>query len=199
MKRLLTFLILLFSVPLLVFALSAPQIYFASDESLRNMAQLRGLEGETREELQNALYDYEGLDAYSVEEESSEEEGEEGGYVLTINEAQNFTREGDRVILTGNASIEIDDEGVISTLSADTIIIDTQNKRLTALENVVYSTDDESSSIQDISADVVTVTWERGDLMVTNATTSTESTSEDETITIYTSGETQRDRDADWI
>ena len=190
MKRLLTFLILLFSVPLLVFALSAPQIYFASDESLRNMAQLRGLEGETREELQNALYDYEGLDAYSVEEESSEEEGEEGGYVLTINEAQNFTREGDRVILTGNASIEIDDEGVISTLSADTIIIDTQNKRLTALENVVYSTDDESSSIQDISADVVTVTWERGDLMVTNATTSTESTSEDETITIYTSGET---------
>ena len=189
MKRFLILLLLLFLIPSLIFALSAPQIYFATDDELRSMVDIRGLEEGTREEMQNALYEYEGLAAYEVVE--GEDEAADDEYILTINQAQNFTREGDRVVLTGNSSISIENEGTVSELSADTIIVDTRNSRLTALENVSYTTDDESASIQDITADIVTVSWESGSLMVTNATTSTESTGEDdETITIYTSGET---------
>ena len=180
---------LIILLPSALFALTAPAIYFASDDALRSMAALRGLEEGTREEMQNALYDYEGLEAYSVE--VTDEQNEEG-FLLIINGAENLSREENRVVLRGNSSISMTDDGVTSELSADTIIIDTDNSRLTALENVSYRTDDESASIQDITADIVTVTWESGDLMVTNATTLTESGEEgdEDTITIYTSGET---------
>ncbi len=178
----------------MLFALTAPSIYFASDEALRNMVSLRGLAAGSREAMQNALYEYEGLEAYALEETSRDEESPDGNesFLLTINGAENLSREDGRVVLTGNSSISMDDDGVHSELSADTIIIDTENSRLTALENVIYKTDDESASIKDIEADVVTVSWEKGSLMVTNATTSTESGKEgdDNAITIYTSGET---------
>ena len=160
MKRFLILLLLLFLIPSLIFALSAPQIYFATDDELRSMVDIRGLEEGTREEMQNALYEYEGLAAYEVVE--GEDEAADDEYILTINQAQNFTREGDRVVLTGNSSISIENEGTVSELSADTIIVDTRNSRLTALENVSYTTDDESASIQDITADIVTVSWESG-------------------------------------
>ena len=184
MKRILS-LLLMMTICSLLYAVSAPAIYFASDDDLRSMAILRGIPEGTREEMQEALYAYEGIEAYS-EESDGEEDGE---YTLTINAAENLSREGDRVVLTGNSSISFADDGVVSELSADTIVIDTLNRRLTALENVSYSTDDENAAMQDISADIVTVSWEHGTLSVTNATTTTESRTEDETITIYTSGE----------
>ena len=191
MKRLLTLLIFLVLIPSLIFALSAPQIYFASDDELRSMAAMRGIPEGTREEMQQALYEYEGVSAYEVVETPADDSSASSGYILIINQAQNFRREGDRLVLTGNSSISIENDGTLSELSADTIIVDTLNSRLTALENVSYTTDDESSSIQNITADIVTVSWENGSLMVTDATTTTESTNDsNETITIYTSGET---------
>ena len=47
-------------------AVSAPAIYFASDEDLRNMSALRGLPEGSRTAMQNALYRYEGLEAYTI-------------------------------------------------------------------------------------------------------------------------------------
>ncbi len=185
MKRFFLLLILLSSVSLL-FALSAPQIYFASDDDLRAMASMRGIEASDRASMQEALYAYEGLDAYDVTQSESSD------FVLTINGAESFTREGGRAVLSGSPSITIQDGEISSSLSADTIIIDTDNSELTALENVSYTTDDESSSLKDISADIVTVSWNTGNLIVTNATTTTESSSDNssDSLTIYTSGET---------
>ncbi len=185
-------LILIILLPSVLSALTAPQIYFATDDALRNMAELRGLPEGTREEMQNALYEYEGLDAYTIEAEEAEDEESAEGFLLTINSSENLSREDGRVVLTGNSSISMTDDGVSSELSADTIIIDMDNSRLTALENVSYSTDDESASIQEIEADIVTVSWESGSLIVTDATTQTESGEEgdEDAITIYTSGET---------
>ena len=191
MKRLLL-LILIILIPSALFALTAPQIYFASDDALRNMVAMRNLAEGTREEMQAALYDFEGLDAYTINNDTENPESTDGGFLLTINGSENLAREEGRVVLTGNSSISMTDNGVLSELSADTIIIDMDNSRLTALENVNYSTDDESASIQDIEADIVTVTWDSGALMVTNATTETVSGEEGsaDAITIYTSGET---------
>ena len=186
-------------LPSLIYALSAPAIYFASDDDLRNMASMRGLAEGTREEMQQALYDYEGLEAYEIEpdQEPSEaadepSDGAEEGYIVTVNGAENLRKEGDRIVLSGNSSIAITDDGIVSELSADTIIIDTANSSLTALENVSYTTEDEEASLKDISADIVTVSWEKGNLIVTNATTTSEGSADDDGdgITIYTSEET---------
>ena len=186
MKRF--FILLLLLIPSsIVFALSAPQIYFASDDDLREMARIRGIAEGEREEMQEALYAYEGLEAYSVEEDTAQSD-----FVLTINGAESFTRDGGRAVLSGSPSIAIRDGEINSVLTADTIVVDTENSKLTALENVSYTTDDESSSLKDISADIVTISWDSGSLTVTNATTTTESSGDDgsESLTIYTSGET---------
>ena len=170
MKRLFLLFILILMPLSLAFSLSAPSIYFASDEALRNMCSLRGIEEGTREEMQNALYEYEGLEAYSIEEPAADSETEESEgiqeqdepYVLTIDSAENLSRDGDRAILSGGSSISFLNNGIAATLSADTIVIDMDNSRLTALENVSYHTDDESAAIQDINADIVTLAWESG-------------------------------------
>ena len=120
MRRLLSLLILLIAVPAALLAIPASAIYFASDDDLRAMCALRGIGEGTREEMQEALYAYEGIEAYS-EESEGEEDGE---YTLTINAAENLSREGDRVVLTGNSSISFADDGVVSELSADTIVIE---------------------------------------------------------------------------
>ena len=190
MKRLILALSISIMIASRLAAASASAIYFASDEELRRMCAVRGLEAGTREGMQQALYGYEGLEAYS-EDGISGSDGGEDGYVLTIEGAENLVRDGDRAVLSGGASISFDDDGTEAFLSADTIIIDSANRRLTALENVVYRNDSEDASIQDIDADIVTLAWETGTLVVTNATTSSARGSEDEdAITFYTSGET---------
>ena len=167
-------------------AVSAPAIYFASDEDLRNMSALRGLPEGSRTAMQNALYRYEGLEAYTIEEEA----GSDDQFVLTIGNAGSLENAGDRVMISGEAAISIANDGTVSELSADTVIIDSANSILTALGNVSYTTEDESSPVESIEADVVTIAWESGDLIVTDATTSTEGSSSEDAITIYTSGET---------
>ena len=68
MRRLSALLIILISVSMALSAVTAGTIYFATDDELRNMAELRGLPSDgTREALQNALYQYEGLEAYTEE------------------------------------------------------------------------------------------------------------------------------------
>ena len=175
----------------MLYALSAPQIYFASDDALRSMCSLRGIPEGTREAMQNALYEYSGIESYDITENTESS----SGYILTIDAAENLRREGNRGVLSGGSSVSFTEDGVSAVLSADTIIIDTDNSLLTALGNVTYHTDDENAAIQDINADIVTLSWEGGGLTVTDATTSTEKEGEDSTseaVTVYTSGETLR-------
>lgn len=187
MKRLLTFLMILILLsPAALFAISASAIYFASDDDLRSMCALRGIEEGTRSEMQSALYEAEGLAAY-------EETVREGGtFDLSVNSAESLVTHENSVIISGNADIDFtDSNGQQSQLSADTIIIDTENELLTALDNVYYSSSDESSAIQSIDADIVTLYWSTGEIRVSNATTSSEREGADgETVTFYTSGDT---------
>ncbi len=185
MKRFLLPLIMLLSASWLS-ALTAPQIYFADDEELESMAAMRGIEAEGRNALQRALYEAEGLEGYSESLQGG------SGYTLSIESADGLSRSGSRVILSGRVSLSITDGSTNSSLSADTIILDMDRSMLTALGGVSYDTDDESISIPSITADIVTLSWTEGGLIVTDATTSTESEGEDGTITIYTTGETLR-------
>ncbi len=183
-------LILLVSFPLL--AVSAGTIYFATDDELRSMAELRGLDSEgSREELQNALYEHEGLEAY--EETVTEEDSGSGSVSLEILQAENLSSSDGSFVLNGNSSISFTDkDGVVSDLRADTIVIDTNNSHLSALDNVRYHSDSPDASIDDIEADIVSIYWDSGEIKVSNATTSTvkEGADGEESVTIFTSGET---------
>lgn len=189
MRRLSALLIILISVSMALSAVTAGTIYFATDDELRNMAELRGLPSDgTREALQNVLYQYEGLEAYTEEIES-----DAGGFTLDILQAENLLSDSGSFVLTGNASISFtDSNGIVSDLSADTIIINTDNSHLSALDNVHYHSDSPNASIDDIDADIVSVFWDSGEIKVSNATTSTVREGEDgaEGVTIFTSGET---------
>ena len=185
-RRLLTILLLLIIMPASLLAISAGAIYYASDDDLKAMCALRGIEEGSREEMQAALYEAEGLEAYAVEERG------EGTFSLSVLSAESLETGKDTVTISGNAHISFTDkEGAVSDLAADTIIIDTENELLTALDNVVYKSTEENASIQDISADIVTLFWTTGEIKVSNATTASEREGEDgEIVTFYTSGDT---------
>ena len=185
-RRLLTIFLLLLFLPAALSAISAGAIYYASDDDLRAMCALRGIEEGTREEMQAALYAAEGLEAYS------EEERGEGTFSLSVLSAESLVTGSDTVAISGNAHISFtDSSGAVSDLAADTIIIDTANEMLTALDNVVYKSTDENASIQDITADIVTLLWTSGEIRVSNATTATERTGDEgDAVTFYTSGDT---------
>ena len=186
MRRLLSLIILLIAVPAALLAIPASAIYFASDDDLRSMCAMRGIGEGTREEMQEALYEAEGLEGY-------EEEIKEGGsFDLSVLSAESLETHDGGVIISGNAEISFtDSSGSVSQLSADTVIIDTENELLTALDNVSYLSDDENSAIQAIDADIVTLFWSSGEIKVSNAMTSSEREGEDgESVTFYTSGDT---------
>ncbi len=191
MKRLLLTLALILA-SLSLYAVSASTIYFASDEDLASMCQIREIDasGMSRTDMQNALYEAEGIEAYTVEESPASESASTS---LVVNNAENLTTFRDRVMLTGNASITFtDDQGVVSQLAADSIIIDTASRHLAALDNVVYSSESSNAAIQNMEADIISIFWESGEIKVSNATTSSEKqTAEDaDPVTFFTSGET---------
>ena len=156
MKKLLAVLILSLIALSPLFSISAGAIYYASDSDLISMCQIRGIDsgGMSREEMQNALYQAEGLEAYTADGDAVTG----GDATLSVNNAESLTTENGRVIISGNASITFrDGNGVVSELSADSIIIDTNTGHLAAIDNVVYHSDSENASIQDISADIISV------------------------------------------
>lgn len=189
MKKLLAVLILSLIALSPLFSISAGAIYYASDSDLISMCQIRGIDsgGMSREEMQNALYQAEGLEAYTADGDAVTG----GDATLSVNNAESLTTENGRVIISGNASITFrDGNGVVSELSADSIIIDTNTGHLAAIDNVVYHSDSENASIQDISADIISVFWDSGQIKVSNAVTATEQDTGDEPVTFFTSGET---------
>ena len=186
-RRLILFLIIFFLIiPVPLMAVSAGTIYYASDDDLRAMCALRGIEEGTREEMQRALYESEGLEAYE------EAERGEGTFSLSVLSAESLVSGSGTFTISGNAHISFtDSEGNVSDLAADTIIIDTENELLTALDNVVYRSDEEDAAIQSIEADIVTLFWTSGEIKVSDATTESEREGEDgEPVVFYTSGDT---------
>ena len=164
-------------------AATASQFYYATDEELGRYAELRGLGTGSREELLERLYQYEGLEAYQEELEES------GDFSLTILGAESVRSQDGVFLISGNGSLVFRNGGQVASLSADNIILDTVNGTLTALENVSYSSDSKAA-LSTIEADIVSLAWEKGDILVSNAVTSTERTDEDgANVTFYTTGE----------
>lgn len=189
MKRLLLSIALLFFSSLVFAAASASSIFYASHDVLVKMCELRGLETSGSDSaLRERLYKYEGIEAYTENRSQSDDKGD---YEITIDSAESLSKIENTVVLSGNASVSFKNgDSSKRTLSATSIIIDAENKRLTALENVKYTDSDSKSAISEMEADIVTVFWNNETLYITDATTFTDRTVEGEKVTFYTTGET---------
>ncbi len=163
---------------------SASAIYYASDSELESMSRARGLEIQEPEKMRQALYEYEGLDTYSLEE------NEQSEYSLSIISAKSLERSDGAIVVSGNASISFKSEDIgEKKLSAGRIIVDLDNSQITALENVYLVDDSKNASLNELKADIISIHWKTGELSVSNATTSSErKNSEDESVTFYTTG-----------
>ncbi|MBQ0071256.1 MAG: hypothetical protein KBS81_05285, partial [Spirochaetales bacterium] len=179
-----------------VFASIRPEvIYYADRTSLQNMCSMRGLSTSgSDEDLRSALYDYEELDVYTVKESTGEKEEEQGksSYQLEVLNADSLSEENGVLTLAGVVSISIKtNDQEPKNLSASRIVVDGELSKVTALGNVIYRDSDSNAALQEISADVFTILWEKGDIYISGGTTSTERQNVDnDTILFYTSGET---------
>ena len=184
MKRFPLLLIILLFLIASLFALSVEDIYYADSQALRNMAAIRGLDTSLNDNaLRNALYDYEDLERY----EESVEDGDD--YTLSINNADYLSSSGDIITLRGNVSISFIHDGEETVLESDEVVIDSESSLFSALGNVSFSTEGESG-MERIDADIVTFYWQKGNIVVENASTlNVRENSEGESVNVYSVGE----------
>lgn len=184
MKKVIFLLIYLSAVMNAISALSVHDIFHADSESLRNMAALRGIDTSLSDDrIRNELYKAEGLEAVS------EREDEEGTYSVLIEGADYLSSSQGVITLRGNVSLSFskgDDETI---MSSDEVVIDTSSSLIVALGNVNFSSQGENNA-QRIDADIVSFYWEKGNLVVENASTLNErKNSEGEYVNVYSVGE----------
>lgn len=184
MKKVIFLLIYLSAVMNAISALSVHDIFHADSESLRNMAALRGIDTSLSDDrMRNELYKAEGLEAVSEREE------EEGTYSVLIEGADYLSSSHGVITLRGNVSLSFskgDDETI---MSSDEVVIDTSSSLIVALGNVNFSSQGENNA-QRIDADIVSFYWEKGNLVVENASTLNErKNSEGEDVNVYSVGE----------
>lgn len=164
---------------------------FAEGEVLKSIARERGVETSgSDDEIRSRLFELLGLEEVTVKVD--EKESEESQYTLQINNADNLREEDGTMILEGNVSISFQyGEDKPKTLSSSSLILDTENKKITALGTVIYKDSSKDAAIQEIKADVFSLLWEKGDFVISGGTTETErKNSEDKSVSFYTTGET---------
>lgn len=198
LKRVLSGLILLFAAMSL--NASDEAAYFithADDAAIMEMASVRGMDTSlSASQLRSQLLD--GQEGISQQNVDLTQDG--GSYSLEIVSADSMSVSGDGIVtLSGNASVRFTMEGESSrTLYADRMLLDPSAGRLTAYGNVRYEDDDQTSSIGNISADIVTYLYDTGDLLISGGTTSTQrQNNEGEDVTFYTTGSLLNYRSAD--
>ena len=192
-RALLTFLLSLI-VLLPLAAVSAETIYHASGELLSSMASSRGLSTEGSEsDIKSRLYAFYGYEEASVSPDSSpaDADGEGENYTLTIKNAETVTSSEGVVTLKGNVSIDFNfSREAKKTLTASTVIVDSSKAVLTAIGGALYTDSASDAAIKEIEADILTVKWEKMDILLTGGSTSTErENSEKKKVTFSTSGE----------
>ena len=189
MKRIITLLILsliLFSID----ALSLETIYYANSSQLIEMAAMRNLDTSgSEDEIRALLYDYYGYDKDSVALSNSKEEDVE--YTLNIISAENVSSSESTFTLSGNVVIDfISNDKSTKRLSASNIIIDIERKIITSLGDAKYTDTGDNAQIKEIQADILTVSWEDGNIYITDGLTTTErKNSENKKVNFYTTGE----------
>ena len=164
---------------------------FAEGEVLKSIARERGVDTSgSDDEIRSRIFEALGLEEVTLKVE--EEEKEESRYTLQINNADNLREVDGTMILEGNVSISFQyGEEKPKTLSSSSLILDTENKKITALGTVVFKDNSKDAAIQEINADVFSLLWEKGDFVIIGGTTETErKNSEGESVSFYTTGET---------
>ncbi len=187
MKKIAFTAILILILSLSLFALAedediiAENIFYQEGESLRNMDQMHGID---REDISaGEIHDAEEV---LVVENTTEEEGT---YSIEVKSADSLETRGSLITLRGNVVLSFTYRGESTELICDEVVIDTSASLIIALGNVSFRTDRESS-MEEIFADIVTFYWEKGNIVVENASTMNErKNSEDETINVYSVGE----------
>ncbi len=184
-KTTLILLILSFAITMSFGATKASTIYYANKTQLENMCRQRGLETGSENEMRERLYSYENLTSYTDKTNSGSE------YKVEIISANRLSMENGTAVLAGNAVISFSSDGTgEKTISATEIIIDSENRKLTALENVVFSDKNSNASLNDIESDIFTIFWDTGELFISNATTySKRENGNRDSIDFYTTGE----------
>ncbi|MGH0051958.1 MAG: hypothetical protein ACQ5SW_01025 [Sphaerochaetaceae bacterium] len=169
--------------------LLALRIERASEEELKEMAQLRGIALDGEDSLRDALYAY-----YHLEHSRLEIEGKgERSYRLEIEQAQNMERNAGSslVVLTGDVTVSFVDEGTQTPkkLKAQNMLIDLDHTLLTASGSVLFEDSEADAALQSIEGSIVTFDWSDDTLTISGGTTKSErENSEDETVSMYTSG-----------
>ena len=164
---------------------------FAEGEVLKSIARERGVDTSgSDDEIRSRIFEALGLEEVTLKVE--EEEKEESRYTLQINNADNLREVDGTMILEGNVSISFQyGEEKPKTLSSSSLILDTENKKITALGTVVFKDNSKDAAMQEINADVFSLLWEKGDFVISGGTTETErKNSEGESVSFYTTGET---------
>lgn len=164
---------------------------FAEGEVLKSIARERGVDTSgSDDEIRSRIFEALGLEEVTLKVE--EEEKEESRYTLQINNADNLREVDGTMILEGNVSISFQyGEEKPKTLSSSSLILDTENKKITALGTVVFKDNSKDAAIQEINADVFSLLWEKGDFVISGGTTETERKNrEGESVSFYTTGET---------
>jgi hypothetical protein len=173
--------------------LLALSISTASKEELEQMVSIRDLPLQSEEEMRTALYAL-----YSIEEvelSPPTQTDKPKAYNLKIihaDSAINSLQDASLVVLDGNVTIEFSlaDDEQPKTLTANKMIIDLANTRLSAFGKVTFLDPSEKSSVQEMTGDIITLNWSSHSLSVSGGTTTSErKNSEDETVSFFTSGE----------
>ena len=164
---------------------------FAQGEVLKSIARERGIDDSLgEEEIRRRLF--EKLELEEVTLKVEETVNDDNKYKLEIINADNLRQQEGTTILEGNVSISFSyGDNQPKILTASSLILDTDNKKITALGSVVYSDSEKDAPIQEIKADVFTLLWEKGDFVISGGTTeTTRKNSEEESVSFYTTGET---------
>ncbi len=195
-KRLFVLYLLLLSLILPLYSMTAETIFLAPEETVINMAQMRGLDTSgTTDEIRDRLYEYYGYDKAEINAESNKESQdgstEESSYTLEIVSCDSVESGGNTIFLKGNVIIDFSsNEEEKKRLTSDYIVVDTDKKSITLLGKSKYSDADEKAAIKEIEADILTVFWENGDIQITDGSTTTERENSDKKkVTFSTSGE----------
>ncbi len=193
-KRLFVLYLLVLTLILPLYSMSAETIFLAPDDVVISMAEMRGVDTSgTISEIKDRLYEYYGYNKAEIDVGKKEtvEGAEDNGYELKIVSCDTVESGGNTIFLKGNVIIDFSSAGEKSKrLTSDYIVVDTDKKSITLLGKSKYSDSDDKAAIKEIEADILTVFWEKGDIQITDGSTTTERENSDKKkVTFSTSGE----------
>ena len=165
----------------------------ATKQELEQMVGLRNLPLGTEEEMRKELFALYAIEELELKDLDKTEKPHD--YKLTIvsaDSAVNIVQDASLVVLEGNVAVEfsLGDDEKPKTLTADKMILDLTNTRLSAFGSVNFFDPSDTSSVQEMTGDIITLNWSTRSLSVSGGTTKTErKNSDDKTVSFFTSGE----------